>query len=615
MMPATSVAKSDNLLPKDAKIQAKFEKIKGEPVGSVKLVEGEGYILHKGDNVKAYKLENGLPLFVGDTVLTSPKSRAKLQFNDESILSLSPKAKLIIKKYLFNKKEQVRDSEVTSLFGKIRFFVKKHMKFKKTDFVIKSFTSVSAVRGSDFIIDTLADSTDVKTLDNTTLEVNNINTPKAKPVKMTSNQKSTVKKGQAPTTPVNMSPAEIKNAKGLFDLPLAEALLLPAFVALPPIPVVPAANTVMYNGKKVVALEVSSTEPENDESSFPVGDDITVEFSAQLNPKSVDLKKAISLTVSLAKDIKVPAEYTIEGNKILISSIDDLLYKTNYTIKISKGLRRSNGEVLTQDVILTFDTENDKVKGFIIEAGTLGTFGSMTVEDTKVKSNNQVGNIILGAEYRALGGSIGFGVEYEKVKNKMTGSYSKPRENGQIASGAGSYKINRDRKTAYVRYVPSVNFNIKVGYAMYKYNLSEGVIDMWLDGSLTESERDCTASTNFKKGAFGEMNVLLGQTFQFRLSMRGGYFFKADYNLSYNKTFSLLPDTGLKTHTVKVSAAEARALAEFSYLFFDKFRFYVNGSAQGAIWLAEDSTIFDDLKSFPGFDALVTAGAGVRVYF
>ena len=204
---------TETLLPKDLVIEEDFQQGNGFSVGLVQVVEGRVVIMH-ADMLRGYLAKKDLPLFQGDIIVTRKDGRARLAMNDGSILSMVSETRMVINQSVYHKKKKRRFS-FFKLVGKTRFWVKKLVDLKQSDVKIKTETAVVGVRGSDFIIEGTAKTTIVTAddLEGSKLEIMSLAKPDAKPTILNSNQRSEVKKGELPTTPVFVPSAEREQMK------------------------------------------------------------------------------------------------------------------------------------------------------------------------------------------------------------------------------------------------------------------------------------------------------------------------------------------------------------------------------------------------------------------
>lgn len=116
-------------------------------IGSIDSMNGTVYFKPK-DGEKWAVAVKGAPLNVGDHVKTGSDGRAALKFKDNSNLTLGNETELEITEFLFSKGSRSAVYSIST--GKLRAAVGK---FKgKTDIKVKTPTSVSGVKGTDFIV-------------------------------------------------------------------------------------------------------------------------------------------------------------------------------------------------------------------------------------------------------------------------------------------------------------------------------------------------------------------------------------------------------------------------------------------------------------------------------
>jgi len=97
-------------------------------------------------------VQAGSPIFEGDRIKTSPESRAKLLMKDQTVVDLSPSSEFLVKKYNLQNKEG-RQIEVGSEEGTVRTLINKRLE-KKGRFQFRTRTSVLAIRGTEFFVQT-----------------------------------------------------------------------------------------------------------------------------------------------------------------------------------------------------------------------------------------------------------------------------------------------------------------------------------------------------------------------------------------------------------------------------------------------------------------------------
>jgi FecR protein len=110
----------------------------------------------------------GSALFAGDRVRTRPASRAKLVFQDDSVVDIGPATEIRIGKQVFNPTAHKYASAVSLVTGKIRALVSEYYSTPGAHYEIETPTAVAGVRGTEFVVlyDANADYTDVVGVEN-----------------------------------------------------------------------------------------------------------------------------------------------------------------------------------------------------------------------------------------------------------------------------------------------------------------------------------------------------------------------------------------------------------------------------------------------------------------
>jgi len=199
----------ESMLPKGLIIEDIFKPGFGSPVGKVLLVQGKVVIIHAG-MVRGYWAKKDFPLFKGDTIITQEKGRIQFELNDESILTMSSRTKLVINRSVYDPRKKSRSSFLGMPLGKVRFWVKKLFDLRYSEFKVKTLTLAVGVRGSDFIIMATPKITEVTALKETELEVVSLAFPEVKPVIITDFERVVVEKDALPSEVMKVSPEEIE---------------------------------------------------------------------------------------------------------------------------------------------------------------------------------------------------------------------------------------------------------------------------------------------------------------------------------------------------------------------------------------------------------------------
>ena len=212
------IAASESILPKGLTLSGQFKHGYGAPVGKMLLTQGKVIVVHQGI-LSGFQAKRGIPLFRGDTLYTDEKARARFKLNDGSVMTISSLTKLSINKSIYDPQKKQRTSFLSLAIGKARFLVTKLVKFQKSTFTVKSGTFVAGVRGSDFIIAQTDEKTEITTLEKTSLEVVQMNSPDLKPVLLSSFQQTSAAPEGGLQQPQDISPQEAELLKQEFHMP------------------------------------------------------------------------------------------------------------------------------------------------------------------------------------------------------------------------------------------------------------------------------------------------------------------------------------------------------------------------------------------------------------
>ena len=120
-----------------------------EVVGHITQVEGRVDLL-KGGKLPAIPVALQDKVESGDVLRTKSLSKAQITFIDNSVITLSPESRLAVDEYQFEPGQQKRNAVLNLFQGMAHVVVNKLFKVKEPDFVIKTHTAVTGVRGTDF---------------------------------------------------------------------------------------------------------------------------------------------------------------------------------------------------------------------------------------------------------------------------------------------------------------------------------------------------------------------------------------------------------------------------------------------------------------------------------
>jgi hypothetical protein len=184
-------------LPDGVVMQEGFEPGSGKAVGQVSRVSGQAVLVHR-NGTRGYWAKEGIDLFENDTVMTLADGHVAFRLADGSFVTLSPESRMVIAKSVYAPEKTIRTIFINMVKGKIRFVVKSFVESRRSEFRVKTTTSVAGVRGSDFIISATESATQIATLTDTKLEVLSLAALDAAPVILQDFEQTTVPLGMPP---------------------------------------------------------------------------------------------------------------------------------------------------------------------------------------------------------------------------------------------------------------------------------------------------------------------------------------------------------------------------------------------------------------------------------
>lgn len=129
-------------------------------VGRLTEVQGRVDLL-KGGKLPATTAQLGTQLETGDVLRSKSLSKAQITLVDDSVITLSPQSRLAIDEFVYNASQKKRQAVIEIFQGLAHVLVNKLFKVGEPDFVIKTHTAVTGVRGTDFGIRLQANSTTI----------------------------------------------------------------------------------------------------------------------------------------------------------------------------------------------------------------------------------------------------------------------------------------------------------------------------------------------------------------------------------------------------------------------------------------------------------------------
>ncbi len=204
----------------------------GQPeVGVVTRTLKEVHLIREGKK-GAQPVKQQDPVLFKDTYETGDKSRAKLLFKDDSLLTLGPKTKIEITESVYNPNKDYRSTQINLASGKVRALVGKAFTGSGSKFEVHTPTAVAAARGTHFVVGMINVDGVMKTVvtvlaDGGSVSVTPLSsgptvpgTPPPAPVLVTPGNFTTVAEGGTPTAPEAAPPSlmqELVNATQVDD--------------------------------------------------------------------------------------------------------------------------------------------------------------------------------------------------------------------------------------------------------------------------------------------------------------------------------------------------------------------------------------------------------------
>jgi hypothetical protein len=131
-----------------------------EVVGRLTQVEGRVDLL-KGGNLPAVPVKVDDTVAAKDVIRTKSLSKAQITFIDNSTLTISPESRIAIEEYMIDSAQGKRRAVLEIFQGLALAVVNKIIKAEEPDFVVKTHTAIMGVRGTEFGIRILPNSSTI----------------------------------------------------------------------------------------------------------------------------------------------------------------------------------------------------------------------------------------------------------------------------------------------------------------------------------------------------------------------------------------------------------------------------------------------------------------------
>ena len=181
---------------------------RAEQIGSVVTMEGKVEIGRAGNWGAA---QIGDPIELRDELRTGHPGKARIAFRDDSVINVADDSHLVIDEQVFNPAAGTFDTVMRLLSGKVRTLVSEYYAEPRAKFEVQTATSVSGVRGTEFVAVYDPDrkiTQIVGVVD--TVAVRSVLIPPGDVVYVTTQQITTVARGQYPTPPRHLEDSEFR---------------------------------------------------------------------------------------------------------------------------------------------------------------------------------------------------------------------------------------------------------------------------------------------------------------------------------------------------------------------------------------------------------------------
>jgi hypothetical protein len=168
-------------------------------VGTFAAAEGNTEVQHDG---RWNPAKIGDPVQVGDAVRTGPDGRARLVFQDDSVLNIGNSSFLVVDRQVFDPGEGGSRSLMKLLRGRVRALVSEYYQRPGSSYEVETDTAVAGVRGTEFIVqyDPEQFTTEVVGVSGR-VQVNSVLDRARHGVYVTAGELSTVRRGELPGPP------------------------------------------------------------------------------------------------------------------------------------------------------------------------------------------------------------------------------------------------------------------------------------------------------------------------------------------------------------------------------------------------------------------------------
>jgi len=169
--------------------------------------------------------------------------------------------------------------------------------------------------------------------------------------------------------------------------------------------------------------------------------------------------------------------------------------------------------------------------------------------------------------------------------------------------------VERTDLLPFVRFGQREGVNLRLGYRMFDYEISNARLDETRNSRLTRRIRDGQAEGDMASGLDAELNLTFGESFQFGLMLGATYFKDAEFDWQYRDD---LAGGRVERGSVEADAVSLRFGPEIAFRLADELRLYANFVVAGTSWIGSEA---DDAEDYAGVDVMASVGLGLRYQF
>lgn len=243
-----------------------------------------------------------------------------------------------------------------------------------------------------------------------------------------------------------------------------------------------------------------------------------------------------------------------------------------------------------------------------LDFGNSFTFGKVSYKDVTIEGDSGSFNPRAALELKFGGWPLAVGGEYIASDCEFSGEYED--DDGEI--GRGSLNIEHNEFTIYLKFVPWYNFNLRLGYRNFDYDITDANIDRYRNGSLYKTYASGSTHAQLDSGIDAQAVFIIGSPRSVNLGLLLGYTYFVDGEYEWEYIETLHGHSRSYSGSATANAHSVRIRPELSIPLGENFRIYANIEAAATAW---DADVADDDPEFPGYDFFVGATVGLRYGF